>query len=656
MTIDFNFIDSGYTSPDFNKISFDFGSGTRITDLQNQIVGMAFERDYLKSCKTYVVGYGQNNVQLLKQDCIYGGIRDLGVTVDAALLIGDISFYIKSTISSAMELNALVKGASSEYTDLFVITKGRSLENPLDLPVYLKQGYSSSTDFSSYIKTFLPSAAEISSILKGWKRSESEILLEIIKGYASVYKALPSYIKPTQPSSVDLTLDIFKIWQHNDIIIPFSIHGWQEVDLIKYICAISYKNLPIYIRSTYLYDLAATMVPVPPVDISFGLYGWAVNDVNLSIAYARSPNDLEFSIKPVSSINLQIILKSFLETEAHKDLLLGIQSYYTTNLNAFLTSVPAADLSVSIFPKSATVNLGAVVYPKIVYVRTIMSISYLECLDLAASVNPSCFNSSYRDLSSRLYSIHNKNLRAAVFGTDGSNIIDLSVFINDYGYYEEETLKLSLFKGPEKTTSVKLSYSNTDLYFEKDVLTLKLPTLKVFGKSNLSAIICGKHFQKDLGVFVRAYTPRSYEASTVKKKFITLKLNHSNIEEWRRHIEITFNDYVSSYYYFDGDKKVYKEFVDDQWVVQVKGYSLSGVPVGMDRTKINRKYIFNLKRYASIDAAIKDMIDRVTALKENDLSCHIECEPKKEANLSMSIASRAVYKSNRVLPVIINSN
>jgi hypothetical protein len=96
--------------------------------------------------------------------------------------------------------------------------------------------------------------------------------------------------------------------------------------------------------------------------------------------------------------------------------------------------------------------------------------------------------------------------------------------------------------------------------------------------------------------------------------------------------------------------------VDDQWVVQVKGYTLTDLPEGVDRSKVNRKYIFNLKHYSSIDEAIKDMVDRVTALKENDLGCFIKAEPKKEANLSVHIASsvKRTYKSNRTLTASIS--
>jgi len=48
------------------------------------------------------------------------------------------------------------------------------------------------------------------------------------------------------------------------------------------------------------------------------------------------------------------------------------------------------------------------------------------------------------------------------------------------------------------------------------------------------------------------------------------------------------------------------------------------------------------------------MTVRVTELKNTDLGCEVVVEPKKEANLSILIASRSVYKSNRLLPVIIN--
>lgn len=643
----FEFTNDGYIIPSFRDLG-------NVQDLGVAISAMVFERDYLKTCKTYIVGYSNSEVQILKQDCIYGGIRDLLITLDAAKLVYDLSFYIKPVHFNSLDINNIVKGFSQTSSNLPTLVKGWSLNNQINVGGYIRVGAESSAVLDTYIKTFLPSTVGLSNIIKGWSRSEFAFLFGIIKGYISDSVNLPEYLKANFSDTLDLYLKIFKIWHEDTASLSALVGGWQEANLIEYIHAFSYMNLPATLRSTYLYNLAASLLAITPVDLSLSLYGWATFDMPIAIAYARSPNDLAININGVKSVDLSVVINALYGLEIPMDLSVLVSSYYAANLHASIVSIPFVDLGAVLIPRCFSINLGAVIYPKIVYVRTNITLSYLECLDLTAALNPICFNSFYSDLSVGLYSMHSKNLTASVFGTDGSNITDLAVFINSFDYYEESSIKLTFFKPPVRYTSLTLSIGDAVNYSELSTFKLDINLRDKYSYKYLGVSIVGKPIEVNLGAFVRAYTPLSYEASDVKEKFITLKLNHSSMEEWHRYVELTFSSYVRSYYYFSGDQKAYREFIDDQWIVQVKGYSLVDLPNGIDRTKINRKYIFNLKRYTSIDAAIKDMTARVTELKNTDLSCEVVVEPKKEANLSILIASRSVYKSNRLLPVIIN--
>lgn len=650
--IPFEFTSSGYDDPSFDVITR--GSGSSLQDLTAAVKVIQFERDRLKSCKTYIVGYDQFNVQILKQDCVYEGIRDLHAAVASVSLFYDLPLYIKSNLSSYLDLATLVKGASNDFVDLVVGTKGWSLNNTIDLSSYIRQGLQASTDFTAYVKTFLSTTDTISSSLKGWKRSESDTLFGVLKGLKSEYEQISSYIKPNFSSTSDLSLDVFKIWHQSRTNVLFDIHGWQETNLLKYICALAYQNLPASVRATYLYDLVSTMVAVPPLDLAVDLYGWAVAELPVFVSYAAGPGDLNININAVIPKDLSVVLNAFMGVAVSKNLVFKIQSYYTEDLSVYTTPIPAVDLPFSLVPKCFSTNLAMSIYPKVVYVRTLLSLSYLECIDLAATINSSCFNTSYKNLAFNLYSMHSSNLKASLFGTDGSNISDLSVFINDYDYYEENSITVKMFKDPIVYTSLSLHSGTSTSYTESNVLQLKtMDSGMSKGMYDVFFSIDGAYLESNLTAFIRPYTPLTYNMSSIKEKLIVLKINHTSFEEWRRHVEITFDNYVRSYYYFSGNQKVYREFIDDQWVVQVKGYSTATLPEGIERSKVNRKYIFNLKKYSSIDAAIKDMIDRVTALKEYDLRYTINGVPKKEANLSMSIASRTVYKSNRRLPVSI---
>jgi hypothetical protein len=172
--------------------------------------------------------------------------------------------------------------------------------------------------------------------------------------------------------------------------------------------------------------------------------------------------------------------------------------------------------------------------------------------------------------------------------------------------------------------------------------------------TNLPFNISGELIPVDLNFSLRSYINRNYKDPSTKKRTVVLKLNEG-IEDWRRYVELTFRQYAQRYYYFSGNQTAYKEFRDEHWEVKVEGYSLSDLPLGVERSKFRKKYLFNLNRYDSIDSAIRDMIDRVTSYKEFDMNFSVLPVHDNSKDLNISIKTRRIYKSNRVLGINITA-
>lgn len=614
----FKFDSSGYSPPDFTDVNFNFSNPTPIVDLKAAIIGSELERDYLKSCQEYVVGFNQNNLQILRHSCVYGGIRDLNAYMDVIAHFLDLNIYIKHSFPEQLNLTEIVKGFGKGEHNLPEAIKGWTRKVPINLAAYLKQAVTSQKDLSEYVNIFQASQINLREILKGWKREAPYDFFKVIKGIVKTYTDFPSYIKSTEQDSLDLIGDIYKIWQTNRLDLNKAIHGWQLADLGYFIRAFHYKDLPVFVRSTYLFDLSATLSVISPKDLSANVMSWAYYNLKMNIfPDPYRPGDIKADIYGIPPRDLTVFIQTRKEIEKVFDLRATIERFPRTDLQYLINAIAPMDLNAFITAKGYVSNLQCLIYPKVVFVKTLINVSYLENRDLKATVNFPCFNSAYRDLNYTLYSMHSVGLKAILFGTDGSNIKNLRILVNASDYIVQNKINVSCFNQTQHSTGLDVSCNRQQPTYYMDKLKVTPGRGSVY--SSIGASIIGNYLTSDLSISILPYINPHYIEPNTKYRVITLKLNN-NQEEWRKYVEVAFNDYVKSYYYFSGNQRAYKEFKDEHWEVRVQGYSLLNLPKGVDRSKVRTKYIFNLNNYDSIDAAIRDMIDRVTEFRHTDLS------------------------------------
>ena len=625
---------------------------TDYINLINTINCVPITPDYLKGCDTYIVGHTDGVIQTFRSNCVYGGFRDLQVAL-ATFHIDDIPAYIKSTNASYLDLQELLKSWSKgPDTDLYNIIKGLVHEQEFNLSAYIKQGLTGQVDLLKRINVFQHAQLDLQKIIKGWSASNVIDLLNAIKCTYVATADFKTYIKSTEQQISDLASNVFKIWQHDIKDIGESLHGWQTFDLQKIIQAMHTYDLNVMLRSTFITNITAILYAISPVDIEVELHGWQTQDLQVLLSLGTYDGDLSASMYGIDSVNLNASLVAKRGVQIISDL-----NGYTTNLKisdlpVTLNTIYYSNLNVFLNSSRQIIDLQCIIYPKVVFVRHNINISFLEHRDLAGIINFPCFNSDFRDLQCVLQAKHKKDLKAYIWGAEGSNVVDLSCYINASDYVSIASLPANYLNLNRSITRVSLNYKKSNIF--------SIDSIKVFSTdiyhswSDLHSNIVGKLLYSDLGVTISPYINRHYNSPTVLQRFVTLKLKN-NVEDFRRYVELTFNEYASSYYYFSGNNRAYREFSDEHWVVKVEGYEMLPIGRGFEKSKVRKKYIFNLSNYESIDSAIRDMVDRVTLLRNYDLSMSIipitHDIPTSDAisDLGMSIISKRVYYTNRVL-------
>ena len=653
--IPFIFGKKGYAAPDFDKVPFEFESGSAIKDLKNAITGMALKTDYLKSCDTHVIGYSSGVVQTLRSNCIYGGFRDLQLLIKVSNYL-DLPSYISGAIRSVSDFGFLFKSWSRELpVDVRGTINGWLRGTSKDLHGYIREGFKGQSDLNERLNIWQHQQEDFSQAIKGWSTGVIVDLVNAVKPTIQSSSDFSEYIKSTIQESEDLNLDIYKIWQHQHENVNFMLHGWVTSNLKLILQPFHIEDLPVLIRSTYVNNIGAYLYAIQPVDITASLMGWAVKDLSVYIAKGAYAGDLPANIYGINSINLSLLIDAKKGIEIIRDLNIRMTNLKVSDLELYLNVISYADLNAYLLSSRIIVDLQCMIYPKIVFVRHNVNVSFLEHRDLAAAINFSCVSSDFRELTIYLMAKHKFDLPCYIYGGDDSNIANLKCYINAADYISQDIIPVNFLKldHPVNTTIVK--YNNKVKYVIDTITVLGSGVKTSF--ADVSSSIIGDYMQRDLGFSIKAYSNRHYESPTVMKRFITLKLKN-NIEDFRKYVELTFNSYANSYYYFSGSKKAYRAFRNDHWVVHVEGFKFLPLGAGFEKTKVRNKYVFNLKNYESIDDAITDMIDRVTLLRSSDLGVTIAGAGMTSEDLSFSIMPndennninpRRIYKTNRTL-------
>jgi len=568
---------------------------------------------YLKSCENYIIGYGQYGVQILKGRCYYGGIRDLNAYVGV---------WEKMVYSGTKDLGAIIGCVFVE-----------------DLPASI--GIESPSDLQAYLNIFQTDTSDLSAFIHGFKEAYLPAYINCMRIFS-----LPALLTAVPP--IDLPAYL-KVWPMRQL--PANVYGWDQLDLLAniysiqkgdlpatiggelakdlgvilrgwvreatkdlgiYIRGFAYDDLPVTIRATYLKDLPAYLYSIAPVDITASIYGWDQLDLLAILVGVYGDYDLRASITPNNNYkNLIGILKPVAGHEIINYLPAYIKGVGSGYLRACIEANPVVNLGAYLNTIGQTANLAASIIPKVIRLTNVLSVITMEHMDLSAVINPSCIWSESRNLTAYLRTIYKSELGAVIigekYGTQSSNLFAKIGYADTHSFIDKLPININVA---------------TQSYRYIDILPL---FISVFTHQNdLGASITGTYLYNDLSAYIVGSYLAPHHFYNVKNKQKVSKLNHSGVVEWFEMVELSFKSIVNDYFYSSSGKSAWKINRLDRWILNISSYIPQNLKLNTKRRLHKLKYMYDLKRFDSIDEAVRYAINFVTDYPEIDLTAYIK--------------------------------
>jgi len=635
----FTFTSGGYSAPPFDAVPFKFGlrpSYQGTAELQSAI--NVLSQDYVKECPTIVVGYRSGVPQILKLPCIYGGYRDVGAYIYGNPTHSDLGAYIYAT-SNYLDLGGYIKSFVQTDTDLPAFVRPY-VQSYVDLVTAIRRKDVGDEDLGAGIHGWAP--YDLAALIGAHSPADLNALLNIIE-----IKDLPASIHGALYSGqADLGAEVYKIFQREYKNLGAYIRSTMiEYDLPAYLNVISTYDLPVYIkafgRSTK--NLGAYLIARQMKNLSASIHGYDTRDMGAIVAGVYGPYDLQAYIRVHPYLNLPATIAGWYRGVFN---LQGIiEGSYRSDLFAFINPILPMNLGAYINAIGQSFDLGALITPNVVKLKRVINVSLLESRDLKGILNAFCFSSNYKDLGSSLYALQKKDLSAFILvwlSDDGYK--DLGAYINAESYVVENKLSAKFVPSTASYAQLKLGFSaHGPSYTVFDTQRVLFGT---FYAANLLASIRGILRSVDLGASIEPLVQANYtelpDYINPKSHEVVIDLTAKGRENWRTFVEIMFNrggPEPFKYFYVSGSNKAYRIDRERHWTVWASSYNEDTTDM-IERKNVRSKFIFNLSRYDTIDAAVRDLIDRVSSYHFAELSAIIQPILPPYADLSVSISAK----------------
>ena len=633
----FSFSEAGYAAPDFLNIDFtnppystsdlqaaitilqyyDKGSSDLSANLEVWPLFQDSTYTYVKSCRKIVIGYSDEGIQTIELPCLFGGIRDLGLTVTG----------IKQGF---VDLAAELFGATNIYTDILANIRALYKDNyDLNANTYAVPPYD------------LPALLNIIEV----SNLPGVIVGELFKGYKDLFT---TFDRVTLKSRANLNA---------------LITGIAFKDLLAYVTIFSTANLNAFIFAGNFKiqkNLSAFLSCVLPVDLQATLHGYAAANLNAFTIVGYQPYDLPINIRAVRPRDLPAYIYGMQNQSVYYDLSAYVLGLDTFDLPTYIYAMGAASFYAYIIATGKYLDLAAEIVPKTINIKRIISISLYEHKDLKATMNYNCLRSSYVDLGAYLYPIKKLDLGAFIigwFGGKADNVIDLAAYINisDYLHINYTNCTSTVYSSTPsfvthsiKSTPKKASY--------KVINTMML--LGSQATNILKATITGILYSYDLKGYIVAKPLANFTTvpSWVNPKTMEVLINLDRFEErWRRFVEMMFftnDDEDYHFFYVPGENNVYKVDRNRTWKIQVTGFSTDKENI-YSRIKVKKLFVFNLSNYNTFDEALSDLIDRVSLSRKFDLEAYINAFTYPSKDLAAEISIKYVRHWSKSLLAVV---
>jgi hypothetical protein len=245
--IPFVFGKSGYSKPNFSPLTFKFSSyqPQTLSAAINVMVNSPYKNEaytYLKSCPRYVVAYNNNNIQIMKGKCVFGGIRDLQVYI-TPVISEDIIVDLRATIKRVFPYDLPVTLITHLPKDIFGRIKGISQgDRFIQANIHawnikylsaVVEGTHDPINISAFVRVKAHGYGSLSTKIHAWQVRYLSANVGVFQ-----YNNLSAILEPIP--SIHLTAYL-KIWPQE--VLAAHIKGWGN------------KNLSAIIKQVFKSDL-----------------------------------------------------------------------------------------------------------------------------------------------------------------------------------------------------------------------------------------------------------------------------------------------------------------------------------------------------------------------------------------------------------------
>lgn len=665
----FAFTESGYIPPTgallfsfVSKVSSSSGNlGAAIQamkpsgdkDLSSSIQAMPLYHDetytYVKSCPRHIIGYADGKVQIIKGPCIFGGIRDLRSSI-----IG-----IPRIFSQTTDLTGLIKGFG---VGVFDLSADISMHLPEDIRGIIKPIHHVVVDLPSSIYGWQKLDLYANILMHPPKDLESSIFVKRTSGTDLNVSIRAWHIKDLQARvdrvfPFDLSASLITI-QPVDLSaylktryavdLPSSLKGWGVKDLSAYIDIIFAKDLNAGIHGrddmfgdlrfrikgralevqkfltaivkgvvgkdlnailvpVYINNLPGYVFPVLPKDISANIHAWHVSDLQFTLNGQRALWDLLASIVPNDNLRLlSATLCSKLGTSVPLNLSASIHSLYSGYLTGSIGVIAAGNLQATLIPFGYSANLSSSIYPKMIRLTTMIKVATMEHRDLSAMINSFCVYTGYKNLSAYIYTMYKS---------------DLFAYIKALKYsYKPTTLGASTGHADTITEVDKYSINFNVLESSMRTFDRYIIGFTTFGSVKyLSAYIKGIMRSVYLSASIIAEEVETFNIGKIQQVEHVVHLSYAGVFNTYEVVEMAFKSLVSDYYYSTDGNYAWKMNRLDRWLLEIKSYLPKNEDLRLRRRLHRGTELYDLKRFSSIDEAMRHAIAYVTEYPQSNL-------------------------------------
>lgn len=683
--IPFTFTQSGYVVPT-GELLFEFAARTSsFNNLSAAIQVMQLYHDetytYVKSCPKYVMGYAGGKVQIIKGPCIFGGIRDLWSSItgiDILSQTADLAGVIKVMNFGVSDLSAnismhLPKDIRSSIRPVHkvVLDFPGSIHGWQQSDLYANILMHPPRNLEASIFVKRTSCTDLNTYIYAWHIKDLQVLVDRVFPFdlsATIDLIQPvnlsAYLKVRYISNLkgslkgwcikDLSGAINSIFA-NDLNVEihgkddmfknlyFRIKG-QAIEVQSFLAgsirAFIGKDLTVTLIATYMSNLSGYVFPVLPKDIGANIYGWDVSDLQFLLNGQRGPGDLLASIFPNTNLRtLTATINSMAGTDILSNLPTNIHSWETRNLTSSIGLIAAGNLRATLIPHMYAKNLRASIYPKMIRLSTIIDVVTMEHRNLSAMINTFCVFTNYKNLSASVYVTHKS---------------DLSAFIRALKYiYKPSSLGASIGYADTITEVDKYEISFNILESEMRTFDRYMIGFDTFGAVKyLSAYIKGTLRNVSLGatIIVKEVVPYSFGHIETTERVVDL--TYAGIFKTFETVEMSFKSLVHDYYYSIDGNYAWKANRLDRWILELKSYLPRNTILKLKRRLHKEVDLYDLKRFSTIDEAMRYAIAYITEYPQSDLNININ-GTGEYTSLGANISPRYVKDGNSYLSGIL---